>query len=242
MTMLVLLAALAVPQPNAYDALFGRAADAYGRGEYAEASRLFEQLIAEDVGHPAVHYNLGNCRARQGHWAAAAAEYARALHLDPDMTPAAENLRLCQSRMPGNLPPPAPPAWQDALLFWDDALAPGTVRALAFVSWLALWVVATLRLWMRTPRFGYGIALLAFISAFMGASAWVKTSPPPRAIAAEDHAPVYYGAMAGEERFDLRLGDWVSVEDRRGEWRRIRTAANERGWVRQDALIEIISD
>jgi clan AA aspartic protease (TIGR02281 family) len=56
---------------------------AYGRGDYAQAERLFRQAVAAAPSEPEVHYHHGVALTHLHRWAEAAAAYEKALALRP---------------------------------------------------------------------------------------------------------------------------------------------------------------
>ncbi|HIJ74975.1 MAG TPA: BatE protein, partial [Candidatus Hydrogenedentes bacterium] len=60
----VFLAIAATLAANGFERSFDRALEEYKAGDYVAAAATYEQLIAEDIVHPAVFYNLGNAYYR----------------------------------------------------------------------------------------------------------------------------------------------------------------------------------
>ena len=71
-----------VPKNHASDIKFKRAVDSHGRGQLAEAERLYSQVVRANPKHfPALFY-LGACYAQQRKFAPAADSFAKAAKLD----------------------------------------------------------------------------------------------------------------------------------------------------------------
>ena len=85
---------------------------AYGRGDYAEAERLFRQAIAAAPDEPELHYHRAVALTHLHRWFEAAAAYEKSLSLRPPPTLAAaarQGLRAVEPRTrPRPAAPPAP--------------------------------------------------------------------------------------------------------------------------------------
>ena len=191
MTLAVVLS-LAVLGASAYDQTFEQANAAYESGDYVAAVDDYERIVAEDIVHPAVFYNLGNAYYRSGRLGAAVANYERCLALAPGFDSAAENLDQCVRETKRGLVRPGPPEWERSLLFWHYNLRPRTTRIFAAAFWIALWVVLGIRQVRSAPFTRVLAVLLAVLAVAFGASAWAKAHPPTLAVASQDQVPVYY--------------------------------------------------
>src|SRR5690606_27330229 len=165
----VMIAGLLLPllvAINPYNATFDRAAEAHRAGDPDLAIRLYEQLVGEGVANAAVFYNLGNLYAERGRLGAAIAQYERALQQAPRFDNAGHNLRKCVSETRRHLDRPASTAGQERVFFWHSAIPPGTSRALALISWFALWILLGLRQlcpWRYLRRGAAAAAVLALV-------------------------------------------------------------------------------
>ena len=231
---------------STFDETFVDANGAYRAGLFPEAAQAYEHLVASSVADPVVFYNLGNAYYRNGQLAEAIANYERALALDPTLNVARENLGEALRGTERGLAPPRSSAWEEALLFWHDGLAPGLTRGLAFVTWLLFWAALGLRLWRPYPFSRTAAGALLALSLLFGLSLWSKAHPPLIAVAAETRVPVRFGTNPNETvRFELFEGDRVAIEERRTvnsgpeagkRWARVITAGGERGWVPETHL------
>lgn len=223
---------------NPFNETFDRATEAYRAGELGPAIELLEQLVDEQVFHPAVFYNLGNAYYRAGQLGAAIANYERALQVWPDFERAAYNLIQSVKRTERRLARPLPSDWEQSLLFWHYNLPPPMTAALATISWISFWGLLAISEWrpirhIRSVAFGMGVLALLF-----GASAWVKAHPTLLAVAAEQRVPVRYStAENATVHFELYEGDRVTVDSQQDGWARVITADGKRGWALRNSLI-----
>lgn len=236
--MSVLMMAAILLGANGYEETFNKACDAYNAGNYATAIQMYEQLVSESVVHPAVFFNLGNAYFRTGALGPAIANYERALQLDPAFDSARENLAEAVRDTKNHLARPAPPDWQESLLFWHYQLSRRVTNRLAVLLWLVFWAALGLRQ-LRPLRYTRRVAVVAGILAVaFGLSAWEKARPELIAVANADVVHVHYGTNESETvRFDLNEGDRVTVDKRANGWSRVTTENGERGWAQDADLV-----
>jgi tetratricopeptide (TPR) repeat protein len=82
--------------------LFVDANALYAEGNYAEATLMYEQVVAQQPSAEA-YYNLGNAYFKQGELAQSILAYERALRLKPSYKDAQYNLQFAQSRIVDNI-------------------------------------------------------------------------------------------------------------------------------------------
>jgi superkiller protein 3 len=82
---------------HSIEQLFERGNTAQAEGDYAEAERIFRQVIREQPNNANAHKNLGVALSDQGKLEEAIAAYRRALELDPDYAYAHKNLGVALS-------------------------------------------------------------------------------------------------------------------------------------------------
>jgi hypothetical protein len=198
---------------------------------------MYEQLVRESVVNPAVFFNLGNAYFRKGALGPAIANYERVLQRNPAFDGARENLAKAVGDTKNRLARPAPPDWQESLLFWHYQLSRRATNTLAALFWLMLWGALGLRQW-RPLRYTRRVAVAAGVLAVaFGISAWEKAHPEPMAVANADVVHVHYGTNENETvHFDLNAGDRVTVDKRVPGWSRVTTQNGERGWAQDSAL------
>lgn len=137
------------------DLLARRASEAYHRGDYAEARRIYHLLLEAEGEGAALRFDLGNCALKSGDLGRAILEYRRALHLDPSFGPAKKNLEAARRLLPARVPPYAVPPWEAFLA----SLPPGFPEAAVLLGSLLACLSAALvlllppgearRLWAR---------------------------------------------------------------------------------------------
>ena len=215
-----------------YNDTFDKALQAYESADYATAVVLYEQLVAEGVVAPELFYNLGNAYMQQNRPGPALAKFERALRLDPALAHAKQNRQLCIQQTQAKNMPPAPPVWEQNLLFWHFGISlRGAVYAFT-AAWFALWGLLALRSWRPFPLFKSGLAIATLTLCLMAMSVYAKIAAPVLAVVSSPTVAVRYTADLDEGvRFELVEGDTVVVDAEEGEWYRIAAGDGNRGWL-----------
>jgi len=94
--LLVSVIAFAAAVRAADESAFANANQAYADGRFADAARVYENLIQAGNWNANLFYNLGNARYRLGDFGQAVLNYERALALEPRHPEADANLRLAR--------------------------------------------------------------------------------------------------------------------------------------------------
>ncbi len=223
---------------NVYIDTFDQANNAYMNNDYSKAITLYEQLVNENVAQPVVFYNLGNAYYRSGRLAPAIANFERALQLDPTFENAQENLQTAVRQTKRQLERPLPPDWEQSLLFWHYGLRQRTTFIVAATLWLVFWSVLAVRKMRRIRSKRWAVMVLGMVAVAFGVSAWLKVHPVMLAVADRDPVPVRYGTNEHDTiRFELYVGDRVTVDKRINGWSRVTTVEGERGWAHDQDLV-----
>ncbi len=236
MTALLLLALLAAPSAPAPTpaARFQAANQAYLAGDFAAATRAYQELLADGWESPSLHVNLGNARFRMGKRGLAAASYARALRLDPGDADARSNLDLVRSlNVDQVLGAEAQPLVIRAL----DRVPDGLAIAAFALAWLGLWGGLAGRRFVPAGAVrgltagAFAAALVAVGSGAVLAGKAAARGTPTAFIVAST-APVREGAEAAlRPAFQVHEGTEVRVLEVRAGFVRVRLGNGLEGWV-----------
>lgn len=151
------------------DLLARRASEAYQRGDYAEARRIYLLLREAEGDGAALHFNLGNCALKSGDLGRAILEYRRALRLDPGFGPARANLEAARRLLPARVPPYAVPPWEAFLASLPEGLPEAAVLAFSVFACLSAALALLLppgearRLWARLLAASVLLGLLSVL-------------------------------------------------------------------------------
>lgn len=211
--------------------------EAFAQGNYAEAVRGYESILAQQGYSAPVLFNLANAQQRFGQPGPAILNYERAVLLHPNDPAIAANLNY--TRQQAGLEP----EYQSTVLKAARALTLNTWFALAAVA--GFLIVVSLPLKLLRPQARGLLSLGSVIAAFalcVAVGALVLRGPElrravvtvPEAVAGV--SPVMMAAPV----FKLRAGEVVSVQRAHGDYALIRNHAGHEGWVKRDKIIRVI--
>lgn len=231
---------LLTPEVTADAQAVSAANQLYMAGNYEDAQRIYEQLIAQGVEDSAVYYNLGNTYYRQGDLGRAILNFQRAAQLNPRDPDIRANLEL--AREMADVP--------------FTSTAPGPVDALARMTsrWLTLNEMAILALgiWFlagflflstslmeggsarRILRFGAIVALLflVLIGLSLGSRIFAESTQNNGVVVAP---VVAVSSEPGEQfatDFNLTSGTEVGLVETQGNWARLAVPGDViEGWI-----------
>lgn len=223
---------------------FDKANTAYAEGQYEEAAKGYEALIAEQP-NAVLYYNLGNARFKQGELAQAILNYERALRLKPGYKDAQYNLKFAQSKITDNI------VEQDFFLSaWIRAIRNSLSESTWFILSICLFIIGLVGIlvfllsretWIRKTAFHIGwIALLFSLIGGLNAGSLHKRDT------LRDEAIITQGVVnvksspdrSGTDLFTVHEGTKVTIRETIGEWVNVRVGSNE-GWLRSTNLERI---
>jgi tetratricopeptide (TPR) repeat protein len=224
--MLAFGAARAADAPNTTG--FDKANGLYEAGKYGEAKQAYAQLVKSGPWSANLFYDLGNTEWKLGNGGEAAADYERALALEPSHPQARANLDFVRGQTGAKTA--APEWWERALQALDPATA---TMLLSVCGWVALFCIAVvlLRPAGRTgPVVTLTICLL--VGGYAGGCLWEANALATKAVviakvtqareAPADVAPVADVLPAGSE---------VLAPEERGPWTYCTLPDGTRAWV-----------
>ena len=221
---LVLLACAALPAAE------DPASQAYARGEYAEAVRLWEERAARSGVTSGLLASLGNAEWRLGHKARAVLCWERALLIDPSDPVALAGIRHAENAGGAKRPPSK---WLER---YASRLPSGAWTLAAAASfWTAVAALLVPRLTGRRsgPRSNAVllIALTALVLALPGI--WGAYSRTDRAVVRRPETPLRLTPTAeGEAVGAFEEGDMVRAGRTFNGHVRVRASDGRTGWVR----------
>ncbi len=222
------------------------AQSAYETGEYDEAGRLYEQVLASGWRAPSLYYNLGCASFKAGRvgWAVAYLEEAR--RLSPRDVSIQHNLEIATSRSRDRLPEERPSWLLDLMAGVLDSYAPSdVVVAILAILWVGAVVLALhwlaprrLRRWTRGTLYLLG-ALLVLSGAGLFLKAYQISSAHSGVVVAPE-AQVLAGPREGETvQFVLHEGTQLHLGRHAGQWREVWLSDEMRGWLPVDAVVAL---
>jgi hypothetical protein len=224
---------------------YERASAAYKAGQFDDAVRAYEALVAAGIAHEDLYYNLGNAYFRSGKLGLAIYNYERALRLEPAMEDAQYNLAVAREVVAEKVVDRLKGAETDPL--WMRVATFFTVGQLTLVflvlnaGFFAGLIVA------RVLATGLARTALVVMSSFAGATLLCVAvllaahvyllERVAFGIVLADQVVMREGAdehMA--ERGQLHAGLRVRILGREPGWMRVRLANGVEGWLPDAAV------
>lgn len=215
------------------------AVTAYDKGDYKQASEIYETLIREGARNGSVYYNLGNSYFRLGEKGKAIAAYLAARRLMPRDPDIKANLKFVHDQMADKLSMRSSSIYRE-LSFWVDMFTPREL--LYFSSFLAAIALTFLFLSLVVGKFAFLrmwsvlFSVLAFLAFFVFAislfydETWGAVTVP---LAEVRSGPGQQNTVV----FQLHEGAPFVLDEMEGEWFRVHLSDNKIGWLpAKDAL------
>lgn len=221
---------------------------AYQENKYAEAIKMYENILATQGESTVVYYNLGNSYFKEKNMAKAVLNYERALLLNPGDADIRFNLDMARSKTVDQITP----ATEVFIVTWINSLTNmqsergwakiGIVSFICLLVGLALYIFSK-RLFVRKIGFIGAVVLLVVTvcanlfarqqkNELMDRTGAIVMSPTVTVKSTPD--------KSGTELFVLHEGTKVFVEDNSMKgWKEIRLEDGNKGWIPTEA-IEII--
>jgi len=215
---------------------FYRGNQAYKDGNYDEAVRAYEGVIASGRASGALFFNLGNAHMKKGELGRAILNYERALRLLPNDPDVMANLAYAREQAKDEAEP-APLWWR--LLFPLAERARTATLAWAWTGlWALFWAVLALRFaWpQRRQVVGRAAWAVGLVAVVVGASLAARLAEVDLQGAAvvvqKGEAPVRFEpSEAGTEHFKVGEGTHLEVTQEQGDWVQVRRRDGRRGWL-----------
>ncbi|MDP4289900.1 MAG: tetratricopeptide repeat protein [Bacteroidota bacterium] len=220
---------------------------AYYAGHYDHAAALYEKLSQAGFASPVLFYNLGNAYFKLGNMPMAILYYEKAHKLAPADDDITHNIRLANTRLVDKIEP-VPVLfyirwWNSARnIFSPDGFAK-TSLTLFSIFWilLAIYFLARRR-GVRITSFYFAMLFLiaAITGMILAADTHHNALNPDEAIVMEASASVKSSPDdKSVDVFVVHEGTKVTVMDRIGDWKEVRIANGNSGWIQTKTIREI---
>ncbi|HEX5001455.1 MAG TPA: tetratricopeptide repeat protein [Bacteroidia bacterium] len=237
----------AVSAESSAESLFKKGNDLYSAEKYSDAITAYEQLIDKGVAAPELYYNLGNAFYKSGIYPKAILNYERALRLSPGDADIEYNLKMANLHSIDKIEP-LPEVfyekWIDSFIY-GAAPYPRAVTGIV-LFWLALIAgVAYVFLSGSTVKkitFTGGTILLfaACFTFFLTFKQHRQLNDHSDAIVFSENVYVKSSPDEGSANlFMLHSGTKVKVLDQLKDWKKIRIANGNEGWISSGGLESI---
>ncbi|MFQ5706442.1 MAG: tetratricopeptide repeat protein [bacterium] len=229
------------------DTHFKRGNEFYEKGEYGSAIAEYEQILQSGYEGWEVYFNLGNAYFKQGELGEAILNFERARKLNPDNEDIEFNLDLVNlsvvDRVP-QLPQFFVLEWISKFVRILSLNTLGIVTIVAYLLWTFLIILRLAFKRVQLRRF-YFVAILISSTVFfvLGSTLALRifqNETDSEAILLAEKVDVKSApGSAGTDLFTLHEGVKVSIQDRSGDWLKIKLADGKVGWLLGDAVEQI---
>ena len=220
---------------------------AYFTGHYENAATIYEKVTQAGFASPILYYNLGNAYFKLGNMPMAILYYEKAHKLAPADADISHNIRLANTRIEDKIEP-VPVLFY--IRWWNNArniLSPDNFAkiSLAFFSFFWIFLAGYFLARRRSLRvISFYFSILFFIAASFGmvlaSDAHHHALNPDEAIVMEPSAGVKSSPDdKSVDLFVIHEGTKVTVMDRIGNWKEVRIANGNSGWIQTTAIREI---
>lgn len=219
----------------------------YYGGHYENAITVYEKVTQQGFASPVLYYNLGNAHFKLGNMPMAILYYEKAHKLAPADPDIEHNIRLANTRIVDKIEA-VPVLFY--VRWWNNArniLPPDTYAKVSLALFSIFWILLACYFLVRRRGLriiSYYFAMLFLISAIFGivlaSQSYHFALNPDEAIVMELSAGVK--SSPDEKSVDLFViheGTKVKVLDRIGNWKEIRIANGNSGWIQTKAIREI---
>jgi tetratricopeptide (TPR) repeat protein len=206
----------------------------YKAGNFNEAAKAFESLVAGPIKNPYLYYNTGNAYLKAGDPGRAVLWYERAKTLIPNDPDLIFNLDYVTDQVKDKTE--SSPKITEILFFWDRLFPARTLQITAvlfsfvFFAWASVRVIQNRKIFSGT---GMVLCLVFVLVTLMTAILYYQRAFCPKAVIVQEEVAVRAGTTdTATVLFSLHAGTKVRVEDRREGYLKIRFSKDRVGWVK----------
>ena len=223
---------------------FKKANELYSKGQYRDAAVLYEEIVNNDYESYELFYNLGNAYFKLDQIPRAILFYERAKRLAPDDEDIKFNLQIAKLKTVDKIEPVPQFFMEEWVENISDifGLKAWTILGLVF-AWLAfIFLAAFLMIWYPVwKKTFFAAAIISFV--IMAGSIYFAYGENQE-LTARDSAIVFSPSVYvksspsedGTNLFILHEGTKVQIQDAVGEWRKIRIADGNVGWLPEESI------
>jgi tetratricopeptide (TPR) repeat protein len=220
---------------------------AYFTGHYENAVTIYEKVTQAGFASPVLYYNLGNAYFKLGNMPLAILYYEKAHKLSPADADIVHNIRLANTRIVDKIEP-VPMLFY--IRWWNSAqnmLSPDNFAKISLGLFTIFWLLLAFyflarRRGLRVTAFYFALLLLigSSFGMLLASDSHHKALNPDEAIVIEASAGVKSSPDdKSVDLFVIHEGTKVTVMDRIGNWKEVRIANGNSGWIQTKAIREI---
>jgi tetratricopeptide (TPR) repeat protein len=231
----------------AQKAAMKQANDLYAVGNYSDAAKLYESVLAKEGVAPELYYNLGNAYYKLNETGKSILNYERALRISPMFEDARNNLELAQLKVVDNIvqvPTFFVGRWIENLIKLLTSNQWLIVSLSVFIAFLILAFLFVFASSLSTRKISFYVGVTFFvISLFTLVFSGVRKDQ----LVNHHEAIVMTGVVtvksspdkSGTDLFQLHEGTKVVIKSILGKWTEIKLGNGNIGWVEQENIENI---
>jgi len=227
---------------------FSKGNELYQKGKFEESAKIFESILLSGNESEEIYYNLGNAYFKQNKLPQAILNYERALRLSPGDDDIRFNIRVTNARIIDKIEPMPEifyVRWVKGLKAYFSSDGWGRMSILmALLAFAAGIVFAMADVLSNLRKFGLYVSVIAslgsLISLAFGYSEFLQLNEAKTAIVFVPTLNVKSSPSEnGTNIFVVHEGTKIELEDRVGNWVKIRLADGNLGWVPEANVVVI---
>lgn len=223
-------------QTFAENPLFLKGNEEYTKGNYSNATSLYDSIILNNLESSELYYNLGNCYYQTQDWANAIWYYEKSLKLNPNNEGAIHNLQLTNLRIIDRieaLPKLFYKRW------WENLIDMYTTKIWQILTMFCVWIALIIQLLNRLTNYQTKYLLASFntlvlILFCITYSSFQKSHSKSQAIIFASSVIVNSAPTDNSTNlFSLHSGAKIEIIDQIGNWINIKLANGNIGWIKE---------
>jgi len=216
--------------------IFDIANEEYKAGNYQDALKLYESLLASPGLQPAdIYYNIGNTQFKLQNYGKAIASYRRALAFAPRDQDIVTNLNHVRELAVDKIDQAKSTELMREIFFFHYTLSRIESETAFLFSYWVLATLAIIYLVHTTKTLRWWIYAAVILTLVFGVSTSIKlyrAQHPTHAVVIADEVDVRTGPGSNYMKsFILHDGAELSLGDSRDGWRQIELPDGRRGWL-----------
>lgn len=235
-------------QAQSAEDLFAQANSQYNLGQFEEALRLYDSIVAKGMHSADLYFNKGNTHYKLNQIAPSILNYEKALLLDKNHKGTLTNLRFAQNMTLDTIEP-LPKS--EISIFFERLISVFTTRGWAYVSLVSMFLACVFfggyymaRFSTRKRIFFAGALLSFFICATSIFLAYHQQSQQQLEIEAVIYAQQLdfrsEPNLRSEIIVQLHEGTKLAVIEQIEQWAHVRLANGSMGWVPMESIQKIV--
>ncbi|MDF0707081.1 tetratricopeptide repeat protein [Muricauda sp. 81s02] len=229
------------------EALFNEATELYNNGEYSSAIENYEQILEHGEHSSSLYFNMGNCYYKLNSIGPSIYYYEKALLLDPNNEEIKNNLRFAQNmRLDAIEEVPTTEIskiYRSAVGMFDCnqwaylAVALVFLFVLAYMAYYLLGSANQKRAAFISSMLSLGFAVVCILMAYLNQQQ--NKNDDPAIVFAKEVNVNSEPNTNSSAAFTIHEGTKVNILDELDDWKRIRIADGQTGWLQAENIKRI---